>query len=122
MDEAERCDRVALINNGKIIASDTPAGLKTREMKGVLLEIDCGQVMKGLEILRQLPVVLDAALYGIYLHVIVDSESCDQNVREALAQQGIEVRRIERIIPSLEDVFVFLIEEEGRAEAQGAIA
>ena len=85
-------------------------------MKGVLLEIDCGQVMQGLEILRQLPIVLDAALYGLYLHAIVSDESCTQDLRQALEQQGIAVRRIERITPSLEDVFVFLIEEEGRAK------
>ena len=122
MDEAERCDRVALINDGKIIASDTPAGLKTKEMQGVLLEIDCSQVMPGLEILRRLPVVLDAALYGIYLHIIVDDESCAQNLRDALGQKGIEVRRIERIVPSLEDVFVFLIEEESRTRLKEKLA
>ncbi len=114
MDEAERCDRVALINDGRIIASDTPEGLKTREMKGVLLEIDCSRVMAGLEVLRQLPVVLDAALYGIYLHAIVGDEGAAQNIREALMTKGLEVRRIERITPSLEDVFVFLIEEGRR--------
>ena len=117
MDEAERCDRVALINDGKILASDTPAKVsKPKEMQGVLLEIDCS---RGLEILRRLPVVLDAALYGIYLHIIVDDESCAQNLRDALGQKGIEVRRIERIVPSLEDVFVAFLIEEGPDKAQG---
>ena len=122
MDEAERCDRVALINDGKIIASDTPLGLKTREMKGVLLEIDSSRVMQGLEILRQLPVVLDAALYGIYLHVIVDDAGSERSVREALTSKGLEVRRIEKITPSLEDVFVFLIEAENRPKLREKLA
>lgn len=121
MDEAERCDRIALINNGKIIASDTPAGLKTNEMKGVLLEIECGSVMPGLEILRQLPVVFDAALYGLFLHAIVRDESCAEEIRSALAAKNIPVSRIERIPPSLEDVFVFLIEEEAREKAGGKL-
>lgn len=110
MDEAERCDRIALINNGKIISCDTPLNLKTQAMKGVLLEIECSNVMKGLEILREMPEIPDITLYGIYLHVVVENETISNEIKNLLSSKNIDVKRIEKITPSLEDVFVFMVE------------
>ncbi|MFA6169318.1 MAG: ABC transporter ATP-binding protein [Candidatus Margulisiibacteriota bacterium] len=120
MDEAERCDRIALISDGRIIACDTPAKLKSTAMKGVLLEIECDDVMAGLEVIRGRPIILDLTLYGLFLHVVVEKESQGAELREVLVKNKIEVRRIEKIIPSLEDVFVFMVEEQARNKARGA--
>jgi len=61
------------------------------------------------------PGVSDAALYGVLLHVGVDSAaSATPRLTAALTEQGIAVQRVERIIPSLEDVFVSLIAEQGQ--------
>lgn len=108
LDEAEHCDRLALINQGRIIACDTPSNLKAK-MEATLLEIECDRVMEGLEALRKIPQVLEVALYGLFLHVMVGEEKNSSEIRSALECQGIGVRRIERIVPSLEDVFVFLV-------------
>jgi ABC-2 type transport system ATP-binding protein len=111
MDEAARCDRIALINDGKIIACDTPQNLRTKYMRGVLLEVECENVMKGLEILRESEVVKDVALYGLFLHVLVKEEKIAADIEAKLKSGNIGVSRIEKIIPSLEDVFVFLVEK-----------
>lgn len=118
MDEVEHCDRLALIHDGKIIACDSPSRLKEQVMKGILLEIECDRVMEGLEILRNVPEIFDVALYGLFLHVVVPSEEIIRNVREALSNKNIVLRRIEKISPSLEDVFVSLIEEQERQKVR----
>ncbi len=121
MDEAERCDRVALINGGKIIACDSPGNLKLKAMKGVLLQIECDDVMQGLEYLRELPIILDVTLYGLYLHVVVKEESQSQAIADFLNGKKMKVSQIEKIVPSLEDVFVFLIEEEEREKVRSKL-
>ncbi|MBN2057894.1 MAG: ABC transporter ATP-binding protein [Candidatus Saganbacteria bacterium] len=114
MDEAEYCDRIALISSGRLIACDTPENLKTSFMTDVLLEIECDQVMAGLEALRQLPQIKDVALYGIFLHAVVPDGSVAELLKQELTRKGIKVSRIERIKPSLEDVFVFLVEAQAK--------
>jgi ABC-2 type transport system ATP-binding protein len=112
MDEAERCDRIALINDGCLAAIDTPENLKTKYMKDVLLEVDCANVMAGLELLRTAPAVKDVALYGLFLHVLVETEDQAPKIKASLEDKGIKVQRIERVKPALEDVFVFLVERK----------
>lgn len=112
MDEAEQCDRVALISDGKLIAIDTPQNLKARYIKGALLEIELSDVMLGLEVLREVPACREVTLYGLFLHVMVEREDQAGEIEAALKSKKIEVRRIEKIEPSLEDVFVFLIEKK----------
>ncbi len=116
MDEAEECDRLALISGGKIIACDTPKNLKENAMKGILLEVECDNVMEGLEILNDTKEIDDVALYGIYLHVVVKEENIKILIKKSLEEKNIKVRRIEKIVPSLEDVFVSLVEGEGKRE------
>jgi ABC-2 type transport system ATP-binding protein len=117
MDEAERCDRVALIDRGQIIACDSPASLKTKAMRGVILEVECDNVMLGLEVLRELPLVMDITLYGLFLHVVVEEESQAGEIVSFLKVKNVMVKRIGKIVPSLEDVFVFLIEQQERGKA-----
>jgi ABC-2 type transport system ATP-binding protein len=72
-----------------------------------------------LDIVAQVPGVRDAALYGVLLHVGVDSaESAAPRLTAALGERGIAVQRLERIIPSLEDVFVSLITAQGQGGRQ----
>src|SRR3989339_768029 len=112
MDEAEQCDRIALISGGRIIACDTPYNLKTKTMTNLLLEIECDNVMAGLEELRREQKGLDITLYGLFLHVVVEKEKDIDEIRYFLENKNIKIKRIEKIIPSLEDVFVFLVERE----------
>lgn len=109
MDEAEYCDRLALIYRGKIIAEGTPATLKQEYMEREVLEIEVEQVVDALEVLEQSGI--ETAVFGSVLHATVtNSEEETRRIRESLVKAGIKVVRIEKIVPSLEDVFVTLIE------------
>jgi len=112
MDEAEMCNRISLISAGQMIACDSPENLKSKLMTNTLYEIDVDPVMKGLEALRAQPFSKDVSLYGVFLHVLVEDEKHEQDIRDTLAKQNLNVKRMEKILPSLEDVFVFLVEKQ----------
>jgi len=119
MDEAEYCDRLALIYRGRIIALGTPDELKRERMPEDVLEVVVDRPVDALEVLPKESAVHEAALFGTTLHVVVADAAADAPiVRAALVRAGIRVDRIEKILPSLEDVFVSLIEAEDRAEAR----
>jgi ABC-2 type transport system ATP-binding protein len=109
MDEAERCNTVALIHAGRLVACDTPDALSDR-MPGQLLEIECTDPVAALAVVAGLPGVHDVALYGLALHAVVaDASQAIPQVRQTLAAQGIAVGHVEPIRPSLEDVFISLV-------------
>ncbi|MBZ5668507.1 MAG: ABC transporter ATP-binding protein [Acidobacteriia bacterium] len=109
MDEAEYCNRLVLINRGRIVAMGTPTELKSRYMKGQLLLVECEPLGPGLEALHDVPSVLDAAVFGSSLHAVVtDAKTALPRVKQGLEAHGIQVGRLEQIPPSLEDVFVSL--------------
>lgn len=117
MDEAEYCDRLVLIHQGRIIALGTPDQLKQEHMTQDVLEVATDRPVEALELLAHQPVVHEVALFGARLHaVVVDAGADAPVVRAALEGAGLRVDHIEKIPPSLEDVFVSLIEAEGRAE------
>jgi ABC-2 type transport system ATP-binding protein len=109
MDEADYCDRLALIYRGKIIAEGTPHELRQANMKRDVLEIEADRTVDAIEALYKGGI--EAAIFGSLIHVTVeDSGPATQKIKNILAASGIEVRKIEKIVPSLEDVFVTLIE------------
>ena len=109
MDEAEYCNRLVMIDRGRIVAMGTPTELKNRYMKGQLLLVECEPLGPGLEALRDTPGVLDAAVFGSSLHAVVDdAQAALSKVRESLETRQLHVGRLEPIPPSLEDVFVSL--------------
>lgn len=115
MEEAEYCHRLALMYRGKIISSGTPAELKGRSDLHALLEVETADSSRALEMLRATDGVVDAALFGRSLHVsVLDPLLTTQRIRETLVSHDIELKRIEAIQPSMEDVFVALIEQEER--------
>jgi ABC-2 type transport system ATP-binding protein len=115
MDEAEYCDRLALIYRGRLIALGTPDQLKREHMPDDVIEVTVDRPVDALEILPRIAGVRGAALFGILLHVVVaDAAASALAVRAALEAEGIRVDRVEPILPSLEDVFVSLIEAEDR--------
>jgi ABC-2 type transport system ATP-binding protein len=117
MDEAEYCDRLALIYRGELIAQGTPERLKQEVMQEEVLELNCDRPEAAMEALQGLASVKEAALFGNSLHLVADDgERASAETRMRLAEQGFQVRDIERIVPSLEDVFVSLIEAHDRAE------
>jgi ABC-2 type transport system ATP-binding protein len=118
MDEAEYCNRLALMYRGKVIALGTPAELKAGLTEHSLLNLDASDPLDTMRALEGLEGVRDVAVFGGGLHVTVDNvEATSARMRERLGAQGIEVRKLERIEPSMEDVFVALIESEERKAA-----
>jgi ABC-2 type transport system ATP-binding protein len=115
MDEAEMCNRICLISAGQMIACDSPANLKSKLMTNTLFEIEVDQVMKGLEALKAQQFSRDVSLYGVFLHALVEDAKYEKDIVDTLESKGLKVKRIEKILPSLEDVFVFLVEKQ-RAE------
>ncbi len=110
MDEAEYCDRLALIDGGRIVALGSPTELRTRFMEQAVLEVEALPLLDSLEALQESSEVLDAAFFGQRLHVrVADPRSGAEAVRNALRARSAEVLRIEEVIPSLEDVFVALV-------------
>jgi ABC-2 type transport system ATP-binding protein len=109
MDEAERCSRLALLHGGRIRQCDTPSRLK-RNMTGVLLAI-IGRDPRAMHTLvESMPGVFGALLMGDRVHVRVDDAALrSDQIREMLRAHDMEPLRIERIEPSIEDVFVALV-------------
>ena len=107
MEEAEYCNRLALIDRGKIVALGTPTELKHKAMTGDLLLVECDKLGNAIEVLRGCAGVLDAAVFGSSLHLVVEqAQTAIPMIRDALTSAGITATRIEAIRPTLEDVFV----------------
>jgi ABC-2 type transport system ATP-binding protein len=121
MEEAEYCNRLALIFRGKIVALGTPSELKQSAMKGELLLVECAPLGSALEILQSAPGVMDASVFGNALHLTMqDAEQSARQLKGYLADRGVTVSRIEEIRPSLEDVFVSLTTERSASEESAA--
>jgi len=115
MDEAEYCDRLGLIYRGELIACGAPEELKTRFMEEQVVEVLCERPQEAMEGIEEIEGVRHAALFGSGLHVVAkDARTAMPAMADALARRNIAVRGIEVIPPSLEDVFVSLIEARDR--------
>jgi len=122
LDEAEYCNDIRLIHAGRIVAGGSPRELKDKVIRNPILEVATDRAVDALEVLQQEPWVLETSIFGTSLHVsVADEEEGRRLVRERLAREGIVPQRIDRIVPSLEDVFIHKIEEHaasgGSAEA-----
>jgi ABC-2 type transport system ATP-binding protein len=118
MDEAEYCHRLALMYRGKVIALGTPAELKHGLTRHSLMQLDSSEPLETMRALEGLAGVLDVAVFGGGLHVTVEGvDATSARMRETLAAKGIEVKRLEQIEPSMEDVFVAMVEAEERKAA-----
>ncbi len=116
MDEAEYCGRIALIYRGELVALGTPRALKTQFMRQDVLELHCDRPQDAQAEIAGLAGVNEVALFGNALHIVTDEgEVAARTVRALLQERGYSAIRLEKIAPSLEDVFVSLIEAHDRA-------
>jgi len=110
MDEADYCDRLALIYRGAIIAEGTPSELRQEHMTRDVLEVETDNVVRAMEALGRSGI--ETAIFGSVLHATVGAAREDiPRLTKVLHDAGVTVHRIEKIVPSLEDVFVTLIEQ-----------
>jgi len=112
MDEAELCQRVGFINQGRLVAMGTPDELKQTRMQGQVLEIVSGDPDRAIRLLKDLQAsgrmpFDEVALYGAQIHVVVPSaDEYRDPIRRLLEGDGIPVKGIDWIVPTLEDVFI----------------
>ncbi|MEQ1885249.1 MAG: ABC transporter ATP-binding protein [Bryobacteraceae bacterium] len=119
MDEAEYCHRIALMYAGKTIALGSPHELKQSIGGYHLLNLVTSDLLESLSVLTGKPGIRDVAVFGGGLHLTVeDAEPAMEVVRRVLGVAGIEIHELNMILPSMEDVFVSLIEKEESALAQ----
>jgi len=114
LDEADRCNRVGLIHKGKLIACDTPEGLK-RLMHGTILEVRTEEPRRTAHLLKEQLPGASIGLFGDKVHVVTDDPDLIGNaVAEICAKEGLTLIGIRIIEPNMEDVFVSVMGREQR--------
>ena len=109
LDEAERCDRVALMHRGQLICCDTPSALK-RRLPQVCCEVRAGNLRRAREVLAGCPGVTSVEPAGAVLHLfLTPGQTSPEILKKALLEKGLGPVELEEIEPSLEDVFIALI-------------
>lgn len=121
LDEAEHCHRLALMHAARLVALGTVNGLKEVFAGSAVLEVGCRRVMEALSRLGREPWVRETSVFGTRIHLVVsDAEEGIRRAREILAEEGHLPATVDRIVPSLEDVFIHHIGEgESRREGTG---
>jgi ABC-2 type transport system ATP-binding protein len=110
MDEAERCDRVALLHDGRVFALDAPARIQDT-LAGLLLEVRGPDPRSLRDVLSGWPDVRRAALFGDVVHAVVRAGVTPEALHEALAAAGAEVTAVTAARASLEDAFIDMVEQ-----------
>jgi ABC-2 type transport system ATP-binding protein len=109
MDEAEHCNRVAFMYRSKLMALDTPAGLKSTYLHGAAWDLDSNPLLETVEELSRTDGIAQASLHGDRAHVILDAKTWStEKLTKYLAGKGIKVNSIETVQSTLEDVFTLL--------------
>ena len=122
MDEAELCQRIGFISQGRLIAIDSPTRLKITQMRGQVLEIRTPtpeRVMRALKAAQDGGRISidEMALYGAQIHAVVPSaREGKQAILALLNSERIEVAAIEWIAPTLEDVFISAVKSGGEVQ------
>jgi ABC-2 type transport system ATP-binding protein len=122
LDEAEYCHRLALIHAGRLVALGTTGELKRVFAGDAVLEVTAPRIGDALEALGDQPWALETSVFGTRLHVVVrDAARGRREVERLLAAKGNPPSSIERILPSLEDVFIHHVEAaEAAQRGEGA--
>ena len=110
LDEAERCTRVGLMHQGRLLAVDTPEEIK-KLMEGTLLEFNCDEPRRAMLLLRDKLPQATVGLFGEHVHVVtMDPQNMKHEIPSLLQNAGLSVDDIRTVEPSLEDVFISVLE------------
>lgn len=112
MDEAQRCHRVAVLDRGRVLACDSPEGVRAR-VRGRLLEVTPPDLDAAVTVARRGVGVVLATPFGETVHVLLEEGVSDEALRAELTPLGIAPDRIRDIGPSLEDAFIYLVRSAG---------
>jgi ABC-2 type transport system ATP-binding protein len=123
LDEAEHCGRIALMHAGRLIALGSVRELKDVFAGRAVLEVSAPRFLDAYRVLEREEWALETSVFGTRLHVVVeDAEDGRRLVLERLERDGNAPAAAERIVPSLEDVFIHYIEREDSARSNGNAA
>jgi ABC-2 type transport system ATP-binding protein len=112
MDEAEHCDRLGLIHRGKLVATGSPREIKTTRMPHAILELETSDLVQTMELLSEIPSVEDVTLFGNKLHAVVrDPQQVRAEIERLARDADLVIHAAVVVTPSLEDVFVSLLED-----------
>jgi ABC-2 type transport system ATP-binding protein len=114
MDEAEHCNSIGFLYYGNILSLDTPNAMKEKIIDGDIVEIKVNNTLKSIELLKEKCNVRDASVYGAGIHVMTKPGVNLIELKEYLIQNHINVISIKKVRPTLEDVFIFLVEKENK--------
>ncbi len=113
LEEAEFCNDLMLIDSGNIIAGGTPKELKTKYLSESIFEIESDNVVAALEILEDETFTSETSIFGNHIHVITNKNfTGKEQITTALSNKNITTKRIDEIVPTLEDVFVHLLSKK----------
>jgi len=115
LDEAEYCNELVLMHSGRIVAQGSPGALKREVITGSVFEVECSDPVAGMAVLRGVSVVRETAIFATRLHVSVDADEDAEAAVSALRAAGLTVGSHGRIVPSLEDVFIRVIDRNEEA-------
>ncbi|MGD1007381.1 MAG: ABC transporter ATP-binding protein [Ignavibacteriaceae bacterium] len=120
LDEAEFCNTITLINAGSIIASGSSKELKTKYLTNTILEVECDKVISALDILTKQSGIDETSIFGNYIHVNVKNENEGRSlIKKVLTEQNsINISRLDKIVPTLEDVFIYLLEKDDKKNVE----
>ena len=112
LDEAERCHRIGLMHQGRLLSIGSPKEVKEL-MKGELWEIRCERRMEAVKMLKNLSGVKSAGIFGDRIHVLLgEGDGAMEELEKALRESGFEILSLRTIPPTLEDVFIATVPVE----------
>ncbi|MDO8549753.1 MAG: ABC transporter ATP-binding protein [Ignavibacteria bacterium] len=112
LDEAERCNRVALMNKGEIISLDTPNKIK-QALEKEIIEIVCTKIREAYKLIRD-EIGFEVQMFGDRINVIINNIEKDYpKIEKALKEHSVEILNYRKITPSLENIFIHLVRKAG---------
>ena len=112
LDEAEYCHEIMLIHNGKIVAGGSPVEMKKKYLKHDIFEITAENPIEVMSKLQKEDWITETSLFGNKLHLSIDSQYEEDFVMRNLRERGYNFDKIDKVVPSLEDVFIHLVENK----------
>jgi ABC-2 type transport system ATP-binding protein len=111
LDEAEHCHRIAIINAGKLAAMGTSRQLKEIFDRRPILEIHSARPVEVMQVLEGIPEIEKSTVFGTAVHAVLKTSAVDVDALTArLRARGLEISAVDRVMPSLEDVFLEVVE------------
>lgn len=112
LEEAEYCGNIVLLNAGKVIAEGSSKALKENYIKNPIYELNCKNAVRAMKEIDKLNFTGETSLFGTKIHVSVEPGITKEFFINEIKSLGIEVISLDQIVPTLEDVFIHLLEED----------